>query len=128
MNEVRQLLKSVQSYYQEMDSLIKELKLLEVVLELGGAGTTSNDDKVNQRHSARAAGHKHPRESSPHPGDAMNEGPREGSDSDDDNQCDEKQGERLERSNGREESEAGDDEEGQGTDPTHRAIWLTAYA
>ena len=105
-SEVGPLLDSVESYSQAMDSVIKELKLLKVVLELGGAGKTSNDDKANQRHSAHA----------------MNEGPREGSDSDDDNERNEKQGEHLERSNGREEDEAGDDEEGQDLDPTHRAV------
>lgn len=113
--EIGGLFMSVQTCYQDMDSLIKELKLLKVVLELGGAGTASNDERVNRQSRARGAGHGHPRESSPEREDTQYGGMEEGSGSEDDGQQDEQHGEHA---GGREESEVGGDEEGQGRLPS----------
>ena len=114
IKDFRALLMSVRTCFQEMDSLIKELKLLRVLLELGGAGTISNDDRANRQPRARGAGHGHPRDSSPEREDAQYEGMGEGSGSEDDGQEDEEQDE---HSGGREESEVGGDEQGQGQAP-----------
>ena len=106
IKEIGRLLDMVQFYFQEMDSLIRELKLLKVVLELGGAGTAINDNRAGQRE-------RHIRESSADAEDARCGDLGGESDSEDDGQPDEKENDHLERSDGR-ESEAGGDEEGQG--------------
>lgn len=113
--EIGGLFMSVQSCFQDMDTLIKELKLLKVVLELGGAGTASSDERENRPSRARGAGHGHPRDSSPGREDAQYGGMDEGSGSEDDGQQDEQHGEHA---GGREESEVGGDEEGQGRFPS----------
>ena len=109
------LLSLVRNCFQEMDNLIKELKLLKVVLELGGAGTMSKEDSANRRPKASDAGHEHLRDSSPEREDAQYGGRGEDSGDDDNDQRDEQDGE---HSGGRDESEVDGDEEGQGGFPT----------
>lgn len=113
--EIGGLFMSVQTCFQDMDGLIKELKLLKVVLELGGAGTASNEERANRQSRARGSGHGHPRDPSPEREDAQYGGTGEGSGSEDDGQQDEQHGE---HSGGREGSEVGGDEEGQGQFPS----------
>ena len=119
IKDIGRLLASVRTYFQEMDGLIKELKLLKVVLELGGAGTASNDDRVNRRPRAHGAGHGHVRDSSPEREDARYDGMGEGSGSEDNCQRDEQHGE---HSGGRDGSEVGGDEEGQGLVPIGQPV------
>ena len=120
--EVGRLLMEVQSEFKEMDNLIDELKLLRLVLELGGAGTASNDDGASQRHGIRGAGHGHQRNSSLDGEDARYGGLREDSGSEDNDRHDEQYGEHLERPEEREESQVHGDEEGQGLCRTDQAV------
>lgn len=121
--EVCTLLLSVRTNSGAMDNLIKELKLLKVVLELGGAGKASHDDRTNQRPRAHTASHRHPRDSRLGGEDARYGGMTEHSGSEDDGQRDERDGEQSERSGGREEREVDGDGEGQGLFP-QRSICL----
>lgn len=118
INDVGGLLTSVRSKSHEMDSLVNELKLLEMMLELGGAATTSHNDRAKQRPRAYAAGNGNMRNSSPEHDDARYGAMGEDSGSEDNGRHDEQYGEHSERSGGREEIEVGDDEEGQGPCPT----------
>ena len=118
IEELSRILMSVRTYSQEMDSLIQELEVLKRVLELGGAGKASKDDRSNRQPRARAAGHRHPRNSSPEHEDAQYGATGEGSGSEDNGQEGEHDGE---RSGGRRESEAGGDDEGQGLFPPNRS-------
>ncbi len=120
--EVGRLLIEVRSNFQEMDNLIRELKLLRLVLELGGAGTASNDDGASQGHGIRGAGHGHQRNSSLEREDARYGGMREDSGSEDNDRHDEQYGEHLERPEEREESQVHGDEEGQRLCPTDQAV------
>ena len=112
IKDFSRLLTLVRGCFQEMDSLIKELKLLKVVLELGGAGTMANDDSANRRPKARGAGHEHLRDSGQDREDEQYGGMGEGSGSEDNEQRDEHHGGHSG------ESEVDGDEEGQGRYPT----------
>ena len=114
INDVGGLLASVWSKSHEMDSLVNELKLLEMMLVLGGAGTASHNDRAKQRPRAHAAGNGDMRDSNPEPDDARYGAMGEDSGCEDNGQHDEQYGEHPERSGGREEMEVGDDGEGQG--------------
>lgn len=112
--EIGNLFLSVQTCHQDMDSLIKELKLLKVVLELGGAGTASKDERANRQSRARGAGHGHPRDSSPEREDTQYGGMEEGGGSEDDDQRDEQH---REHADDREDGDVDGDEDGQGRLP-----------
>lgn len=120
--EVCTLLSLVRTRSGAMEGLIRELKLLKVVLELGGAGKTSHDDRANQRPGAHTSSHSHPRDSSL--GGARYGGMTEHSGSEDDGQRDEQDAAQSERSHGREEREVDGDGEGQGPFPTDQSVWL----
>lgn len=119
------LLNRVHTNFQEMDSLIKELKLLKVVLELGGAGKASNDDRAKQRHKSRASGHEHLEDRGQESEDARYEANEEGSGSEDD---DEQGREHSGHSRGREEAEADGDEEGQGLFSIYQSVYSITNA
>ncbi|KAL9133817.1 MAG: hypothetical protein Q9175_005007 [Cornicularia normoerica] len=114
MTDVGKLLTSVRQKSQETDSLINELKVLRVVLELGGAGTASHDDRASPRPRAHADGHGGERDSTREREDVRYGGTREDSGSEDIGQHDEQRSEHSERWGGREERELGGNEEGQG--------------
>ena len=114
LKDVGKLLKSVRTNFEQVDSLIKELKVLKLVLELGDVGTAPHDDRVNQRHRTHTAGHGHSMDSSLGDEDAQFGGMGEDSGNEDNGQHDEQYGEHLERSDGREERELGGDGESQG--------------
>lgn len=122
IKDFRKLLEEVRTRSQGIDGLIKELTVLKVVLELGGAGTASHDDRANPRPRTHAAGRGRPRDSCPEGEDARYEGMGEDSGSEDKGQHDEQYGEDSERSGGREESEVGRDGEGQGAFPTDQSV------
>lgn len=115
LKDVGSLLESVKTDFGQIDSLIKELKVLKLVLELGDAGTAPRDDGAKQRHRTPTAGHGLPRDSSPGAEDARY-GRMGGEDSgnEDNGDHDEQYEENLERSGGREEREYGGDGESQG--------------
>ena len=123
LNDLGNLLKSVRTNVQETDNLVKELKVLRVVLELDGAGTVSHDDRVNQRPGAHAAGHERRRESSLQREDVRYGEIGEDSGSEDNDQRDEQHGQHSERSRGRDEREDGGDGEGQGPFSTDDSVF-----
>ena len=97
IQEFSKLLMSTRTDFQEMDSLIKELKLLKVVLELGGAEGGSSQEREDTRY----------------------EGTGEGSGSEDEGQDDEQHGEHP---SGREGAEVGGDGEGEGSIAANRSV------
>lgn len=115
ISEVGKLLSSVQKKFQGIDALIKELKVLKVVLELSGAGTASHDDRANQQPRAYGVSHGHLGDSDQEREDERYGGVGEDSGSEDHGRRDEQHGGHSERSGAREEREIGDDEEGQGS-------------
>lgn len=112
--DVGTLLTLVRTNFRETDNLIKELKVLKVVLELGGAGTVPHDDRASQRPRAHAAGHERRRDSSLECENIRYGEMGEDSGSEDNGQRDEQHGEHSKRSRGGEEREDGGDGEGQG--------------
>ena len=121
INDFGRLLPLVRTHFQEMDSLIKELKLLKVVLDLevGSAGTASGDDKAKQRPKGRANGHGHQRNSSSGHEETRYGGMGGDSGSEDNGQHDEQHGEHT---SGGEEGEVGGDEESKGLNPTKQPV------
>ena len=125
--EVCTLLSSVRTKSESMETLIKELKVLEVVLELGGAGKASHDDRANQRPRAHTDRHRHQRDSRLGGEDARYGGMTEHSGSEDDGQRNERDGEQSERSGGGEGREGDGDGDGDGDREglfPHRSIFL----
>ena len=112
IQEFSKLLMSIRTDFQEMDGLIRELKLLKVVLELGGAGAASTNEGANEGRRAGGAAHGHLRECSQEREDARYEGTGEGSGSEDEGQGNEQHGE---DSGGRDGSEVGGDGEVEGS-------------
>ena len=119
IQEFSKLLMLVRTDFQEMDSLIKELKLLKVVLELGGAGAASTNEGANEGRRASGAGHGHLRESSQEREDARYEGTAEGSGTEDEGQDDEQHGEHTDE---REGDEVGGDGEGEGLIAANQSV------
>lgn len=111
------LFTSVRTFFQEMDSLIKELTLLKVVLELelGSAGMASADDKAKQR----SKGHGRQRNSSP---SRASTSYLEDSGSEDNGLRDEQHGEHA---SGSQDGKADGDEESQGLTPTNQPVQLS---
>ena len=122
MKDIANFLTLVRNKSQEIDSLIKELKVLKVVLELGGAETASGDDRSSPRPITYAGGHGHRRDSTRECEDERYEGMREDSGSEDIGQHDEQRSEHSERSGGRDEREFGGGEEGQGPFPADKSV------
>ena len=112
--DIQRLLSTVRTRVEEMDSLIKELKVLKVVLELGGAGTTPHDDRTSQRPKGHAD-HGHARDSSPDHDDERYGGVEEDSGGEDREPQDEEHDGHTERFG---ERDSGGDGEGQGRYPT----------
>lgn len=122
IKDVGELLMSVRNKFQDMDSLIKELKVLKMVLELDGAGKASHDDRANRRPRARAASHAHPMDPRLGGEDARYGGMGEDSGVEDDDQRDEQHSEHSEQFDRREEREVSEDDQGQGPFPTDQSI------
>ena len=127
LQDVGRLLKSARNKFEQVDSLIKELKVLKLVLELGEAGTASHDERAKQRYRTHTASHGPPRDSSPGVEDARSGRMEEDSGDEDSGRHDEQYDEHLDRSGGREEREFGGDEDGdsQGPFSTDHSVYLT---
>ena len=125
MKDIANFLALIRDKSQEIDNLIKELKVLKVVLELGGAETASGDDRSSPRPRTHAGG-PHRRETVQACEDERYEGMREDSGSEDVGQHDEQRSEHSEQSAGRDEREFGGGEEGQGRFPANKYVhsWL----
>lgn len=121
-NDVGNELTGVRTECQKVDALIRELKLLKVVLELGGAGIASHVDRADQRPRTHAAGHGILTDDSPELEDERYGGMGEHSGSEDNGECDEQRGEHSERYGEMEEREVGGDGGGQGPFPTYRYL------
>ena len=120
MKDIGNFLALVRDKSQEIDNLIKELKVLEVVLELAGAKTASGDDRSSPRTRTHARGHGHRRDSTRECEEERYEGMREDSGSEDMDEHDEQRSEHSEQSGGRDEREFGGGEEGQGPFPADK--------
>lgn len=126
LQDVGRLLKSAQNNSEQVDCLIKELKVLKLVLELGDAGTVPHNDKAKQRDRTLTAGQL-PRDSSPGVED-VRYGGMEGDSGNEDNDRhdeDEQYDEHLDRSGGREDREFAGDGESQGRFSTDHSVYLT---
>ena len=121
-NDVRNGLHGARTGFQKAEVLIKELKLLKVMLELSGAGTASHDDRADQRPRTRAAGHGNLTDDSPEGGDERYGELGEHSGSEDNGACDEQRGGHSERYGEMEEREVGGDEGGQGPFPAYQSL------
>ena len=108
MKDIGNFLGLIRDKSQEIDSLIKELKVLKVVLELAGAETASGDDRSSPRTRNYAGGRGRRRDSTRE---------SEESGSEDVDQHDEQRSEHSEQSGGRDEGDVGGGEEGQGPFP-----------
>ncbi len=120
--DVGKLLAVVQTDFREVDALINDLRLLQLALELGGAGTASHDDRAKPRSRAHAAGNGHQRDSNQEREDARYGGEGEDSGIEDNDQRDEQYGEHSERPGGREDMGVGSDGEGRGPFPTDQTF------
>lgn len=125
IRDIEKYLVSVRTKAQEVDGMIKELKVLKVVLELDGAGTESHDNRANQRPKIHATSHEHLRDSSPQREDERYRGMGDESDDEVDSQRDKQHGEHSERSGERQESEVGGDGEAQGPFPMDQSALST---
>ena len=114
MKDIGNFLALVRDKSKEIDNLIKELKVLKVVLELAGAEKASGDDRSSPRTRAHARGHEHRRDSTRECEEERYEGTGEDSGSEDMDQHDEQRSEHSERSGERDEREFGGGEEDQG--------------
>lgn len=125
-SDVGALLRSVRNNCEQIDNLVKELKFIELVLELGDAGTAPHDDRTKQRHRTPTAGHRLPRDSSPGVEDARSERMGGGDSGNEDNgDHDEQYEEDMEHSGGREEREYGGDGQSQGLSSRDHFVYST---
>lgn len=125
LQDVGRLLKSARIKFEQVDSLIKELKVLKLVLELGDAGTAPHDDRVKQRHETHTTGHGLPMDPNTGGEDARFGRMGEDSGNEDNGRHDEQYDEHSEQSGGREEREYGGDEESQGPFSTDHSDYST---
>ncbi|KAM0800771.1 hypothetical protein BDR22DRAFT_233146 [Usnea florida] len=122
MKDIGNCLGLIRDKSQEIDNLIKELKVLKVVLELAGAETASGDDKSSPRTRTYAGGRGHRRDSTRECEEERSEGMRGDSGSEDMDQHDEQRSEHSEQSGGRDEGDFGGGEEGQGPFPADNNV------
>ena len=125
LQDVGRLLKSARIKFEQVDGLIKELKVLKLVLELGDAGTVPHDDRAKQRHRNHSTGHGLPMDLNTGGEDAPFGRMGEDSGNEDNGRHDEQYDEHLEQSDGREEREYGGDEESQGPFSTDHSVYST---
>ena len=126
MKDIGKFLALVRDKPQEIDNLIKELKVLKVVLELAGAETASGDERSRPRPRTHAGGHGHRRDSTRECEEERYDGMREDSGSEDMDQHDEQRSEHSEQSGGRDEGDLGGGEEGQGRFPANKNVHSSA--
>ena len=126
MKDIGNFLALVRDKSQEVDNLIKELKVLEVVLELAGAKTASGSDRSSPRTRSDGRGHGHRRDSTRECEEERYEGEGEDSGSEDMDQHDEQRSEHSVQSGGRDEREFDGGEEGQGLSHTDKCVHSSA--
>ena len=122
MKDIGNFLALVRDESQEIDNLIKELKVLEVVLELAGAKTASGDNRSSPRTTSHARSHGHRRDATRECEEERYEGMGEDSGNEDMDQHDEQRSEHSEQSGGRDEREFDGGEEGQGPFPADKRV------
>ena len=126
MKDIGNFLALVRDKSKDIDTLIKELKVLKVVLELAGAETASGDVRPSPRTRAHAGGHGHRRDSTREREEEQYEETREDSGSEDMDQHDEQRSEHSEQSGGRDEGDLGGGGEGQGRFPADKNVHSSA--